>query len=102
MSQLITNCQMNINRATVYRVTNLFEQLGITNRLSAGWKYKLELSDQFGSHHHHATCTSCGSVIILTENNELEAFLEIWTAQAGFTMFDHQVELRGICQNCQA
>lgn len=46
----------DIDRASVYRAVELFERLGIVQRLNTGWKYKLELSDKFNDHHHHLAC----------------------------------------------
>src|SRR6266545_4326582 len=52
-----------IDRASVYRAIDLFERLGIVQRLNTGWKYKLELTDKFAEHHHHLTCVNCGRTI---------------------------------------
>ena len=87
-------------RATVYRTVKLFEQLGIINRLQLGWKYKLELSDIFHHHHHHLTCSSCGKVIILKEDSIIEEQIKLLSASKDFKPLDHQLEIRGLCQNC--
>src|SRR5687767_10640963 len=60
MSQLTGKLRQKMDRASVYRTVELFEKLGIINRLQIGWKYKLELSEAFAGHHHHATCMECG------------------------------------------
>ena len=38
MQQLVATCAGQIDRATVYRIVSLFEQLGIVQRLQIGWK----------------------------------------------------------------
>lgn len=91
----------DIDRASVYRTVALFERLGIVQRLQTGWKYKLELSDSFHEHHHHATCRGCGTSFILPEDTTLEARLRAGAAAHGFKLENHQIELSGICQNCQ-
>ena len=53
------------DQATVYRNIELFEQLGIINRLRLGWQTKIELSDIFHHHHHHFSCLNCNKVLIL-------------------------------------
>src|SRR5688572_4171953 len=57
----------SIDRASVYRTVDLFEKLGIIQRLTTGWKYKLELTDIFTGHHHHLTCLDCGSTQPINE-----------------------------------
>ena len=91
----------DIDRASVYRAVDLFEKLGIIQRLNTGWKYKIELTDRFNDHHHHISCTECGKTIAMNEQ-QLEHFIEALARQHGFTPVAHQIEIQGICQNCQA
>jgi Fur family ferric uptake transcriptional regulator len=102
MAQLTNKVRARIDRASVYRTVELFEKLGIVNRLQIGWKYKLELSDLFTDHHHHATCLQCGAVIALEEDERLEAGIHELAQNAGFTLSSHSLEIRGLCQNCQS
>lgn len=88
------------DRATVYRTIQLFERLGIINRLQLGWKYKLELSDVFHHHHHHLTCTNCGKVTVLKEDSVIENRIKRLAKQGGFRAMDHQLEIRGLCYKC--
>ena len=101
MRELLATCQGKADRASVYRTIGLFEQLGIVKRLQIGWKYKLELSDAFHHHHHHLTCTSCGRTTPFEENTELEQQLAQLAANHRFAMHDHQLEIQGICSDCQ-
>lgn len=88
-----------IDRASVYRTVELFEQLGIIQRITTGWKYKLELSDRFTDHHHHLTCTNCGRIIKLNED-ELEQFIDDVAKRAHFIPSAHQIEIQGLCEDC--
>lgn len=90
-----------IDRASVYRTIALFEQLGIVQRLQVGWKYKLELSDDFHEHHHHMHCTHCGQTTALPEDPALEKNLDQMAAAHGFRLQSHQLELSGLCSTCQ-
>lgn len=99
MHALVERCS-NIDRASVYRSVALFEQTGIVRRLYTGWKYKIELSDRFGLHHHHATCSKCGQIIPLEEDTALESSLRRLAAQHSFTITSHEIELTGLCQKC--
>lgn len=88
-----------VDRASVYRAVELFERLGIVQRLNAGWKYKLELTDKFAEHHHHLTCINCGRTIAMTET-ELEDVISRLAANHGFSPTAHQIEIQGYCDMC--
>jgi len=100
MNELVGKLDGKVNRASIYRVVALFEQLGIIIRLQIGWKYKLELSDSFSYHHHHATCLQCGQVVALPENEMLEQKIQFLALTNGFVIQDHQLEIRGLCTKC--
>lgn len=89
------------DQATVYRNIKLFEQLGIINRLQLGWNSKLELSNQFHDHHHHMTCVNCGKVIAWEEDPSIELRIQTLALKLGFMPQDHQLEVRGLCSDCQ-
>lgn len=89
----------SVDRSSVYRAVELFERLGIVQRLNTGWKYRIELTDKFAAHHHHVTCTHCGRTVPL-EETELEAFIEQLAARHGFQPSGHQIEIQGLCQQC--
>jgi Fur family ferric uptake transcriptional regulator len=100
MKELSNKCK-RIDRATVYRTAELFEQLGIANRLTIGWKYKLELSEAFSEHHHHLHCSGCGKTFDVPANPSLEAMIKDISSQRGFLARVHQLEIDGLCENCQ-
>lgn len=99
MHELIDRANNQIDRASVYRIISLFEQIGITQRLNIGWKYRIELTDKFAQHHHHLTCLNCHRVIPINKD-ELEDFIaQLATAQK-FIPIEHQVEIQGYCSEC--
>lgn len=89
-----------VDRASVYRIVDLFEALGIVQRLHTGWKYKLELTDKFAEHHHHLTCTNCGRTVAMNET-DLELVIDRLSRAHGFKPSAHQIEIQGLCQRCQ-
>lgn len=101
IGELVKVIGNKIDRASIYRVVSVFEQLDIVDRLQIGWKYKLELSDRFAVHHHHITCSSCGRVEAFEESRTIEFEIKQLAVQAGFTETGHQLELRGMCKTCQ-
>ena len=91
-----------IDRASLYRIIGLYERLGIVQRIYIGWKYKVELSDFFAHHHHHISCVECGAVVVIKEESTIEQLLSAIAAQYQFVAQSHQLEIQGLCQNCQA
>lgn len=89
-----------VDRATVYRTVELFEKLGIVNRIWHGFKHQVELSEIFTPHHHHAMCQNCGQTIDIA-SPELEATLAKLAKSHKFLALSHSVELLGYCQKCQ-
>ncbi len=102
MTELIKKLSGLVDRASVYRIISLFEKLGIVERIQIGWKYKLELSSAFSYHHHHLTCTNCGRDVPIHENSALEQAVQTFLMMHSFSKELHQVEIRGLCQACQA
>jgi Fur family ferric uptake transcriptional regulator len=90
-----------VDRATIYRTVELFEELGIVHRLNIGWKYKIELSDMFSGHHHHFYCTNCQKTYNLPPNSMLETMIDSVSSKEGFSPRGHQLEVYGLCENCR-
>jgi Fur family ferric uptake transcriptional regulator len=100
MKRVIANCP-GVDRASVYRTVDLYEKLGILQRIQIGWKYKLELTDQFHDHHHHLSCTNCHKIVAIDEDKKLENMLEEISIMRGFKPTSHQLEIQGLCKECQ-
>ncbi len=101
MDEIIKKVSISVNRASVYRVIDLFEKLGIVQRLQIGWKYKLELSNEFQEHHHHVICLQCGKITSFREPENLDYLLSKIAERESFVLKNHQLELQGICASCQ-
>ena len=91
----------SVDRASVYRTVALFEELGIIIRVNIGWKYKVELSEMFSTHHHHMSCTNCERTIALDEAS-IEQAIEALCRDKQFMPTAHQIEIQGLCRDCQA
>ena len=99
MRELVERVQ-SVDKASVYRTISLFEKLGIVQRLQTGWKYKLELTDDFHEHHHHATCLGCEKTFVLPEEASLESDVRKLVAGLRFMIKSHQLEIQGYCSAC--
>jgi|AntRauTorckE6833_2_1112554.scaffolds.fasta_scaffold00188_18 Fur family ferric uptake transcriptional regulator len=101
MRTLTGDLQNTIDRATIYRVVALFEELGIVKRIPIGWKYKIELGDMFNDHHHHAHCTSCERLLTLEHHDRLERVIKEVAKENNLELTAHSLELHGLCNACQ-
>lgn len=101
MPDLVRALSGKADRATAYRTVESLESAGIIKRLYIGWKYKLELSDQFSRHHHHITCIKCGKIHATHNDQALEREISALAKSCGFTIADHHIDIRGICSDCR-
>ena len=99
MNDLIKRCS-SIDRVSVYRAIETFEKIGIASKVHIGWKYKIELSDDFKHHHHHLTCSVCGSVTDFDEPNQLLQELKKISTHNNFKIQSHTLEISGLCKSC--
>lgn len=99
MYELYELAKGHLDRASLYRIINIFEQRGIVRRINIGWKYKIELSDKFAEHHHHLSCLKCGRIVAISEH-ELEDFIAGISRNHNFTPVDHEIEVQGYCDKC--
>lgn len=99
--EILEKTNNRVDRVSIYRNIELFESLDIIHRISIGWKYKLELSDAFVSHHHHLSCVGCGKIIDINEEAQLAEFIAKTTEHFGFKPLHHQFDITGYCADCQ-
>jgi Fur family ferric uptake transcriptional regulator len=100
MNELLRELEGKIDRASAYRAIELFEALGIIKKIYTGWKYKLELGDEFHDHHHHMNCIGCGRIIAL-QDTKLEQKIATLGDKNHFKIIEHQLEIRGYCEHCK-
>ncbi len=100
ITELVKKTKGSMNKSTVYRTVELFEKIKVTKRVYNGWKYSIELSDQFSPHHHHFTCTNCGNVVSFLESQSLLNEFTKLEKSLDSKITSHSLELRGLCPNC--
>ena len=101
MKELVERIDGAIDRASVYRIINVFEEINVVNRINIGWKYKIELSESFNSHHHHLNCLRCGKIIDIEPPKLVEASIGDLAKNYHFEIKSHQLDITGICHECQ-
>ncbi|MEO5499748.1 MAG: Fur family transcriptional regulator [Candidatus Saccharimonadales bacterium] len=92
----------SVDRVSLYRTIELFENLGIIHRVHIGWKYKLELTDHFVAHHHHLSCLKCGTIIDIEDGENITSFIKDVVTKYDFSPVRHQFEIQGYCRSCNA
>ncbi len=86
------------DRATVYRILDIFYQKGIITRFEfQEGKFRYELA---GSDHHHLICEECGKIEDIADCGieELEKTIK---RKKGFLVKRHALEFFGLCKTCQ-
>lgn len=101
MNKLVLEASQYADRATVYRTVKTLESIDIIKRLNIGWKYKLELSDDFHGHHHHISCIKCGATHAVHNDEYLESTLSQLAERNGYDLTDHMLDMHGICKECR-
>jgi Fur family ferric uptake transcriptional regulator len=90
-----------IGIATVYRTLEIFETLGIINRLQLSEDRALyEFNPGYHKHyHHHIICLGCGRILEFNEDllEDIEAAV---VRSTGFSIVDHSLAIYGYCRTC--
>ncbi|MCD6254133.1 MAG: transcriptional repressor [Thermotogae bacterium] len=98
--QLLMRRRRRISKATVYRTLELLTNMGMLRRLELNeGVYRYELAEST-SNHHHAICTSCGTIVNI-DLEDLESLTQRAAEAVGFTMTNYSVIIYGICPSCQ-
>jgi Fur family ferric uptake transcriptional regulator len=90
-----------VGRATVYRVLDELEALGLLSKVEIGdGVTRFESIYPGGAeHHHHFVCVDCGTLIPFADD-ELERSIRKLARREGFALEAHEVTLRGYCADC--
>lgn len=89
---------LETDRATVYRIIDIFFKKGIINRFEfQEGKFRYELK---GDDHHHLICEKCGKIEDISDCNisSLEKEIQL---KKGFKVSCHSLEFYGVCTICQ-
>jgi len=89
----------DIGLATVYRVLTQFEEAKLVNRHNFAEGHSVFELDH-GEHHDHLVCVKCGRVEEFVDTVIEERQKQVAKA-AGFNITDHQLNIYGICDQCQ-
>ena len=90
-----------VARASVYRVLDELEELGLVTRIDVGHglaRYEAQFPDGT-HHHHHMVCDHCGALVPFRDE-ELERTIRRVARRVPFVVDEHDITLRGACPGC--
>ena len=91
-----------IGLATVYRTVQLFEEMGIVDRLNFDdGCSRFELSSEDTVHHHHHLIYEKCNKVFEVENDLLEEIEKEIERKYNFKIHDHNVMFYGTCKDCE-
>lgn len=90
-----------LNTATLYRIMETLADLEIVHPvLQDHQSVAYELIEPFARHHDHMVCRQCGRTIDLY-NCRLDEAVKSISDDSGFRVDFHQMEVHGLCPDCQ-
>lgn len=90
--------RLGIGRATIFRALDLFEDLGVVERLDLPTGEHAYVPCE-PVHHHHVICTRCGRTDDVDDAGIQAVTTEIGR-RTGFQIDTHRLELFGLCPAC--
>ena len=90
-----------IGYTTVYRTMKLLSDSGLAREidLSDGMTRYEHLYNH--AHHDHMVCTACGKSVEFF-NAEIERLQDKASAELGFRVLDHRLQIYGLCGECRS
>lgn len=93
---------VEVNKTTVYRELERFQQLGLLHTVDLGGRRQyFELISSDG-HHHHFVCLECDLVEdVELDERDLARQERGFVRQNGWSVLKHSLEFFGLCARCQ-
>lgn len=89
-----------VSRASVYRVLDELEGLGLVHRVETGQAMvRYERASGGDEHHHHLVCERCGIVMPFSDP-ALERAISSISERVPLAVSEHEIVLRGACRDC--
>jgi Fe2+ or Zn2+ uptake regulation protein len=90
--------RLGVGRATVFRALELFEELGLVERLDLpNGEHAYVVCEP--AHHHHVVCQRCGRDAEI-EDCGIDALATAIESSTGYLVDLHRIEFFGLCPAC--
>jgi Fur family transcriptional regulator, ferric uptake regulator len=91
-----------VSRASVYRILDELEALGLVQRVETGQAMvRYERVCEHAEHHHHLVCDGCGMVMPFSDAG-LERAIDSLSQRVPLAVSEHEIVLHGACRDCAA
>lgn len=97
---LVRQREEGVGFATVHRTLKLLVDAGFALEHRFGGRLRRYEPALKRDHHDHLICTSCDKIVEF-EEERIEKLQEEVAARFGFEITDHNLELFGVCGDCQ-
>lgn len=92
--------------SSLYRTLSVLTASGVLERFHDGAGVaRYELAEWLTGHHHHITCSNCGSTQDIDFSPETESTIRRIADDAGetvgFAVKGHRIDLEGLCPQCR-
>jgi Fur family ferric uptake transcriptional regulator len=99
---LRTERPRGVSRASVYRILDELERLGLVQRVEIGQAMvRFERVCSPEEHHHHLVCDRCGLVTPFSDA-ALERAISSLSARVPLAVSEHEIVIHGACRECQS
>jgi Fur family ferric uptake transcriptional regulator len=89
-----------VSRASVYRILEELERLGLVQRVETGQAMvRYERAHDREEHHHHLVCDGCGLVTPFSDAG-LERAISSLSERVPLEVSEHEILLHGQCAEC--
>jgi Fur family ferric uptake transcriptional regulator len=89
-----------VSRASVYRILDQLEQIGLVQRVETGQAMvRYERTAAHADHHHHLVCDDCGLVMPFSDR-DLERAIGDLSERVPLRVSEHEIVLHGSCADC--
>ena len=100
IEQALASGPRRVSRASVYRILEELEGLGLVQRVEVGsGTARFEPARGASAHHHHLVCDRCGSLEPFTDD-ALERAIAAASERVSLDVSEHEVVLHGTCRTC--
>jgi Fur family ferric uptake transcriptional regulator len=90
-----------VSRASVYRILEELEGLGLVQRVEIGQAMvRYERVCEQEEHHHHLVCDACGLVMPFSDPG-LERAIASLSERVPLAVAEHEIVLHGACMECR-
>jgi Fur family ferric uptake transcriptional regulator len=90
-----------VSRASVYRILDELERLGLVQRVEIGQAMvRYERVCEQEEHHHHLVCDQCG-VVMPFSDSALERAITSLSERVPLAVSEHEIVLHGACRECR-